>query len=280
MELDFQQGLTIPVTLSSEWVFIEVAQGKVELHIESSGERVYLTQKSLFRYKNGLLGRVLITASGVVELEHGIGEFTPPIEGQSLEVSSIPAVEIAAGQQVAVESLPKVQIEAGQELAVNSLPQVEIASGQQVSVNSMPQLEIAAGQQVAVDSLPKVQIEAGQVLAVNSLPQVEIALGQEVSINSLPQVELATGQSVVVDSLPKVVLEVSSNIAAHVGEMPFSVPSNPNRKGIIIKAKSSNTGVIDLQGFELAAGESLTIETTAQIDLTGAAPDAAQVLEY
>lgn len=264
MELDFQQGLTIPVTLSSEWVFIEIAQGKVELHIESSGERVYLTQKSLFRYKNGLLGRVLITASGVVELEHGIGEFTPPIEGQSLEVSSIPAVEIAAGQ----------------ELAVNSLPQVEIASGQQVSVNSMPQLEIAAGQQIAVDSLPKVQIEAGQVLAVNSLPQVEIALGQEVSINALPQVELATGQSVVVDSLPKVVLELSSNIAAHVGEMPFSVPSNPNRKGIIIKAKSSNTGVIDLQGFELAAGESLTIETTAQIDLTGAAPDAAQVLEY
>lgn len=60
------------------------------------------------------------------------------------------------------------------------------------------------------------------------------------------------------------------------------VPANANRKGIIIKAPASNVGVLSLKGFELVAGEMVTIETTAGFTLSGTEPDTdtAHILEY
>lgn len=125
---------------------------------------------------------------------------------------------------------------------------------------------------VAISSLPKVELEADQSLKVSELPAVTLVQGQAVNISSLPAVILQPNQSIHVAS--------GNQLTAHGSVMPLTVAANANRKGVIIKAHRDNTGVIDLAGFELAAGESLTVNTTADITLTGAASDSAQVLEF
>ncbi|WP_172561247.1 hypothetical protein [Vibrio parahaemolyticus] len=102
------------------------------------------------------------------------------------------------------------------------------------------------------------------------------------------KLELLPGQSMKVSELPNATLEEGQTIRVHVGdnligrrgELPLPIPANANRKGVIIKAPSNNTGLVSIEGFELAAGETVTIETTAAFELSGKAPDTAQLLEY
>ncbi|MGF1747719.1 hypothetical protein [Vibrio cionasavignyae] len=231
MRLQLTKGVQIPLTIESTWLFIESISGKLMVEIDQTGERFSLPNRSVFRYGKPF-GRIFLMGEGELILEHGVGDFTPPIEGQKLDVQTMPQMEIADGQRVSIETLPK----------------VELANGQQVGISALPKVQIESGQSVGVSTLPKVQIEAGQSLAVTTLP--------------------------------KVVIEVSGNLNAHIGEAPLTVPANAMRKGVWIKAKSTNTGLIDLMGFELAAGEQIRLESTALIELTGTAPDAVQVLEY
>ncbi|MCL9777053.1 hypothetical protein [Vibrio methylphosphonaticus] len=231
MIINLMKGQPIPVTLEASWLFVESIDGKLTVEIDETGERVTLLNRSVFRYGKKL-GRILLSGEGQLSLEHGVGDFTAPIEGQKLDI----------------QTMPKMQIDDGQNIEVSALPAVEIAQGQEVIVSALPKVQIENNQSLAVDSLPPVEIKAGQSLAVSALP--------------------------------KVVLEVSGNLNAHIGEVPLSVPANAMRKGVWIKAKSTNTGLVDLMGFELAAGEQIRLESTALIELTGTAPDAVQVLEY
>ncbi|MFA0084434.1 hypothetical protein [Vibrio sp. 10N.261.51.F12] len=231
MIVELIKGQPIPVTLESTWLFVESISGKLTVEMDETGERVTLLNRSVFRYGKKL-GRVLLSGEGRLSLEHGVGDFTAPIEGQKLDI----------------QTMPKMQIDDDQQIEVSALPAVEIAQGQQVTINSMPKMQIENNQSLGVDSLPPVEIKAGQSLAVSTLP--------------------------------KVVLEVSGNLNAHIGDVPLSIPANTMRKGVWIKAKSTNTGLIDLMGFELAAGEQIRLDSTALIELTGTAPDAVQVLEY
>lgn len=231
MIINLMKGQPIPVTLEASWLFVESINGKLTVEIDETGERVTLLNRSVFRYGKKL-GRILLSGEGQLSLEHGVGDFTAPIEGQKLDI----------------QTMPKMQIDDGQNIEVSALPAVEIAQGQEVIVSALPKVQIENNQSLAVDSLPPVEIKAGQSLAVSALP--------------------------------KVVLEVSGNLNAHIGEVPLSVPANAMRKGVWIKAKSTNTGLVDLMGFELAAGEQIRLDSTALIELTGTAPDAVQVLEY
>lgn len=109
-------------------------------------------------------------------------------------------------------------------------------------------------------------------VAIKAMPAVEIASGQAVAVNDLPAVEIAAGQSV--DVMP------GKQINTYAGAMPLNVPQNSDRKGVIIKASSSNTGAIALGSFEIEAGEVITIHNSSEITLSGDVADKAQVLEF
>ncbi|GMQ47039.1 hypothetical protein [Vibrio sp. 10N] len=239
MNLNLTKGQTIPLTIDSTWLFVESISGKLSVQIDATGESFSLPNRSVFRYGKPL-GRILLSGEGALSLEHGVGDFTPPVEGQKLDIQTMPSVSFLPGQTVGVTELPKVEIE--------------------------------VGQSVGVSSLPKVQIEDGQQVEVKTLPDVQLKSGQSVNVGTMPSVELAAGQTIKVLS--------GSALSSLSGEMPLEVPANPARKGVIIKASSANAGLISLNGFELTAGEKLTVETAATFTLTGTAPDKAQVLEY
>ena len=241
MQLDFQSGMTIPVTLASEWVFVEAATNKIEIQIEATGERIKLGQQALFKSTTGLLGRCLITASGVVELEHGIGEFTPSIEGQSLVVSSIPPMEIAAGQQVIVSQLPAINVAPGQQIAVNALPNIVLADGQQVGVVNMPDMTIAEKQYVRIESMPVMKVAANQQIGIK---RSAVLATSEVSV------------------------------------FPHDIASNSDRQKLIIKAPATNTAAVMIGAYGLDAGEKLEIESTAAIAITGSAGDTLHIMEW
>ncbi|WP_240205375.1 hypothetical protein [Vibrio sp. CyArs1] len=239
MNFNLIQGQVMPLTVESSWLFIESYHGKLSVRIDSTGEEFTLPSGSVLRYGKPL-GRILLSGQGALSIEHGTGDFTPPIEGQKLDIQTMPKMELENGQSIRVEAMPK----------------VEIANGQQVVVSELPKVRIENGQSVGVKSLPKVQIEAGQRIKVETLPRVQLAANQSIHVKS------------------------GSTITTHGGEVPLSVPANVDRKGVIIKAPASNAGVISLDGFELSAGESIKFDTTAAFTLTGTAPDKAQVLEY
>ncbi|MCG9628570.1 hypothetical protein L1D34_27550 [Vibrio mediterranei] len=239
MKFTLNKGEAIPLTIESSWLFIESYQGKLSVRVDATGEAFTLPSGSVLRYGKPL-GRILLSGQGALSIEHGSGDFTPPIEGQKLDIQTMPQIELLPGQSMKVSELPKVEIE----------------RGQSVSVSSMPKMKIDNGQSVEVTSLPKVQLEAGQRIKIDTLPRVQLAANQSIQVKS------------------------GKAITAHVGEVPLSVPANVERKGVIIKAPTSNTDVISLDGFELSAGESIQFDTTAAFTLTGTAPDKAHVLEY
>ncbi|MFZ3506059.1 hypothetical protein, partial [Vibrio harveyi] len=142
----------------------ESYQGKLSVRLDATGEEFTLPSGSVLRYGKPM-GRILLSGEGELSFEHGSGDFTPPVEGQKLEVTAMPKVELEDNQQVVVSKIPK----------------MEFADNQTVRVH------------------------------------------------------------------------VGDNLIGRRGELPLPIPANANRKGVIIKAPSSNTGLVSIEGFELAA---------------------------
>lgn len=183
MELNLIEGQKIPVTLDSEWLFVELSTGKIQIEIESTGAVFTLTQKSLYKNTGNRFGRIFITGVGRLVFEHGLGDFTPPMEGQQLEVSVMPAMVIAENQHLtaSIDSLPAVEIAENQHLttSIDSLPSVEIAAGQTVSLEALPPVEIAPDQVIKVSQRTPVVIKRSK--AVNAQ---DLALPAELPFNS------------------------------------------------------------------------------------------------
>ncbi|MEZ8898699.1 hypothetical protein AB6E74_17890 [Vibrio alginolyticus] len=238
-------GQAIPLTPDGNWLYLKAAQAEIEIYRESSGERVTLGKSSVFNVGEGKhLGRLLISSrtDNQIEIQFGFGTFTPPVEGQS----------------VVVQALPNVVIE--------QQPAVEIAPNQQVAVSQLPAVHIAANQQLAVSALPAVELAANQKLAVTSLPSVEVS--------ALPAVTLEAAQVVKVDE------QVSGNLITEaVSVFPHNIAHNATRKAITIKAAKANTASVFIDAFELEAGERITIESTADMTLTGTAGDTVTTME-
>ncbi|HHF3007351.1 TPA: hypothetical protein ACPJ06_000174 [Vibrio diabolicus] len=238
-------GQAIPLTPDGNWLYLKAAQAEIEIYRESSGERVTLGKSSVFNVGEGKhLGRLLISSrtDNQIEIQFGFGTFTPPVEGQS----------------VVVQALPNVVIE--------QQPAVEIAPNQQLAVSQLPAVHIAANQQLAVSALPAVELAANQKLAVTSLPSVEVS--------ALPAVTLEAAQVVKVDE------QVSGNLITEaVSVFPHNIAQNATRKAITIKAAKANSASVFIDAFELEAGERITIESTADMTLTGTAGDTVTTME-
>ncbi|MDN3697781.1 hypothetical protein QWY97_10530 [Vibrio cortegadensis] len=200
MELNLIEGQKIPVTLDSEWLFVELSTGKIQIEIESTGAVFTLTQKSLYKNTGSRFGRIFITGVGRLVFEHGVGDFTPPMEGQQLEVSVMPAMVIAENQHLtaSIDSLPAVEIAAGQTVSLETLPPVEIAPDQVIKVSQRTPVVLKRSKSInAQDSalpveLPfdssrfKVTIKAatantGDVLINNAYP---LSAGERIDIES------------------------------------------------------------------------------------------------
>ncbi|HHF3197833.1 TPA: hypothetical protein ACPJ2B_002508 [Vibrio diabolicus] len=146
----------------------------------------------------------------------------------------------------------------GQSVVVQALPNVVI--------EQQPAVEIAPNQQLAVSALPAVELAANQKLAVTSLPSVEVS--------ALPAVTLEAAQVVKVDE------QVSGNLITEaVSVFPHNIAQNATRKAITIKAAKANTASVFIDAFELEAGERITIESTADMTLTGTAGDTVTTME-
>ncbi|MFH4752140.1 hypothetical protein [Vibrio alginolyticus] len=238
-------GQAIPLTPDGNWLYLKSAQAEIEIYRESSGERVTLGKSSVFNVGEGKhLGRLLISSrtDNQIEIQFGFGTFTPPVEGQS----------------VVVQALPNVVIE--------QQPAVEIAPNQQLAVNQLPAVELAANQQLGVTTLPPVEFKAPQPVNVQSLPSVEVS--------ALPAVTLEATQVVKVDE------QVSGNLITEaVSVFPHNIAQNATRKAITIKAAKANGASVFIDAFELEAGERITIESTADMTLTGTAGDTVTTLE-
>lgn len=146
------------------------------------------------------------------------------------------------------------------------------SDGQRVVVDSAPPFEIAPGQSVAIAELPAVALVDGQSIGVNALPAVELAAGQSVEVSGLPAVELAAGQHITTT--------VSAVLMPTSGVMPLTLAAKATRRKAHIKAAKTNVNPILIAGvYPLEAGESLELETQAEITLTGDTTDSALILE-
>ncbi|HHC6498775.1 TPA: hypothetical protein ACN36G_001186 [Vibrio parahaemolyticus] len=238
-------GQAIPLTPDGNWLYLKAAQSEIEIYRESSGERVTLGKSSVFNVGEGKhLGRLLISSrtDNQIEIQFGFGTFTPPVEGQSVVVQALPNVVIEQMPSVTVEHLPAVEIAPNQQLAVNQLPAVELAANQQLGVTALPPVEFKAPQPVEVQSLPAVTLEAAQVVKVDE--------------------------------------QVSGNLITEaVSVFPHNIAQNATRKAITIKAAKANSASVFIDAFELEAGERITIESTADMTLTGTAGDTVTTME-
>ncbi|MBO0202291.1 hypothetical protein R7E51_09905 [Vibrio sp. Vb1166] len=238
-------GQAIPLTPDGNWLYLKAAQAEIEIYRESSGERVTLGKSSVFNVGEGKhLGRLLISSrtDNQIEIQFGFGTFTPPVEGQSVVVQALPNVVIEQMPSVTVEQLPAVEIAPNQQLAVNQLPAVELAANQQLGVTALPPVEFKAPQPVNVQSLPAVTLEAAQVVKVDE--------------------------------------QVSNGLVTEaVSVFPHNIAQNATRKAITIKAAKANSASVFIDAFELEAGERITIESTADMILTGTAGDTVTTME-
>ncbi|EGQ9183321.1 TPA: hypothetical protein I7264_01625 [Vibrio parahaemolyticus] len=154
----------------------------------------------------------------------------------------------------------------GQSVVVQALPNVVIEHMPSVTVEHLPAVEIAPNQQLAVSALPAVELAANQKLAVTSLPSVEVS--------TLPAVTLEATQVVKVDE------QVSNGLVTEaVSVFPHNIAQNATRKAITIKAAKANSASVFIDAFELEAGERITIESTADMTLTGTAGDTVTIME-
>ncbi|HAS6878213.1 TPA: hypothetical protein I7282_00450 [Vibrio parahaemolyticus] len=245
MNTQLLAGQAIPLTPDGNWLYLKAAQAEIDIYRESSGERVTLGKSSVFNVGEGKhLGRLLISSrtDNQIEIQFGFGTFTPPVEGQSVVVQALP--------NVVIEQQPAVEIAPNQQLAVNQLPAVELAANQQLGVTTLPPVEFKAPQPVNVQSLPSVEVSA--------LPAVTLEATQVVKVNE----------------------QVSGNLITEaVSVFPHNIAQNATRKAITIKAAKANSASVFIDAFELEAGERITIESTADMTLTGAAGDTVTTME-
>jgi len=130
-------GQQIPITPEGNWLYLKSAQADIDIYRQETGERVTLGKSSVFNVGEGKhLGRLLIASrtDNQIEIQFGYGTFTPPVEGQSVVIQSLPNVNI--------DQLPPVELAANQQLAVSSLPAMEFKSAQPVDVKTLPSVTI------------------------------------------------------------------------------------------------------------------------------------------
>ncbi|HFQ5294027.1 hypothetical protein [Vibrio vulnificus] len=161
MELELIAGQRLPVTLDSEWLYVESAAGKITVFIESTGEEITLTPRSLYKYTGRRFGRIFLSGEGALSFLHGVGDFTPPIEGQQVQVSTMPSIELAPGQQVAVSELPPVKVQ--------TLPPVTLDANQELAARilSLPAVTLDSNSRITVDIGSAIRISAAQILRVS-----------------------------------------------------------------------------------------------------------------
>ncbi|WP_415721588.1 hypothetical protein [Photobacterium ganghwense] len=159
------------------------------------------------------------------------------------------------------------------------------SDGQQVAVTQMPTVTLSPNQKVNIGLLPKVQLDADQAVTVAQLPAIEFAAGQKLAVSSLPEITLAPEQAVRVSSDKP--LETAPVVAASLAGRLLTIATgtaqqaaNPLRCHILVKASPANTQSVTLaDGWELAAGEQLKLETTAALAFAGADGDTIQIIE-
>ncbi|MCA4022633.1 hypothetical protein [Vibrio vulnificus] len=161
MELELIAGQRLPVTLDSEWLYVESAAGKITVFIESTGEEITLIPRSLYKYTGRRFGRIFLSGEGALSFLHGVGDFTPPIEGQQVQVSTMLSIELAPGQQVAVSELPPVKVQ--------TLPPVTLDANQELAARilSLPAVMLDSNSRITVDIGSAIRISAAQILRVS-----------------------------------------------------------------------------------------------------------------
>lgn len=241
-------------TAQGTFLYVEEAPGVVRLRSEAGQYELVKGSQILNGNLTGLITVENTGEAGQVSLKVGYGEYRPP-QRDNIEISAQPPVEIAPGQGISIEYQPPVRI----------------ASGQSVTVSSQPPVQIAPGQAVSVASLPAITMEAGQSVSVEALPAVELSANQKVGLDA--PVQIAAGQQIAVSNLER----VSSAFQSAEVALPHTFASNAARKKLILKAPATNANPVLIGAFELPAGESITLETTAEITVTGS--DAVQYIE-
>ncbi len=77
MELELIAGQRLPVTLDSEWLYVESAAGKITVFIESTGEEITLIPRSLYKYTGRRFGRIFLSGEGALSFFAWRGRFYP-----------------------------------------------------------------------------------------------------------------------------------------------------------------------------------------------------------
>ncbi|MCX9469097.1 hypothetical protein IG522_16530 [Vibrio cholerae] len=153
MKISLQAYQPLPVLISGQWVHLEAAEQAVILE-SSNGDRVTMRKNAVIKSEQ-IIGRVLVHSEidQEISLEFGYGDYTPPqvIDGQTVVVSQLPAVEFAPDQSVAVTQLPAVKFAPDQNVAVSQLPAVELAENQSLAVTQLPAVELKPDQVIKIE---------------------------------------------------------------------------------------------------------------------------------
>ncbi|PJC85705.1 hypothetical protein CSW98_14100 [Vibrio sp. HA2012] len=225
-------------TAQGTFLYVEEAPGTVRLRSDAGQYELVKGAQILNGNLTGLITVENTGEAGQVSLKVGNGEYRPP-QRETLAISAQPPMQIAPDQGVSIDSLPPVDIAFGQSVAISSQPPVQIAPEQSVTVDSLPSLVLSAGQKIGLDA--PVQIAAGQQIAISNLERVSSAFQ-------------------------------SAQVA-----LPHTFASNAARKKLILKAPATNVNPVLIGAYELGAGEHITLETTAEVTVTGS--DAVQYIE-
>lgn len=157
--------------------------------------------------------------------------------------------------------------------------------GQEVAVTDMPPMVFAPGQQVGISQLPKIQLADGQQVTVSQLPAMQLAADQQLAVTHLPKVKLETGQAVrVYGTKPLLTKPVGGEaVSSHVLTLTAGaavLAQNTSRCHVLVKAPSTNLHAVTLgSDWELAPGEPLKLETTAELAFAGTDGDTIQIIE-
>ncbi|RWX55115.1 hypothetical protein EDI28_14695 [Photobacterium chitinilyticum] len=236
-----------------EFLYIESCPGTVLIQTER-GE--YRLQPGAQVIDSRLTGRITVEnldEAGTVSIICGFGRYIPPTDGQEVTVTDMPPMVFAPGQQVGISQLPKIQLADGQQVTVSQLPAIQLAANQQLAVTHLPDVALATGQQVGITELPKVKLETGQAVRVyGTKPLLTKPVGGE--------------------AVSSHVLTLTAGAAA--------LAQNTSRCHVLVKAPSTNLHAVTLgSDWELAPGEPLKLETTAELTFAGTDGDTIQIIE-
>ncbi|MGF1713281.1 hypothetical protein L4D08_00010 [Photobacterium chitinilyticum] len=236
-----------------EFLYIESCPGTVLIQTER-GE--YRLQPGAQVIDSRLTGRITVEnldEAGTVSIICGFGRYIPPTDGQEVAVTDMPPMVFAPGQQVDIASLPAIRLADGQLIGISQLPKIQLADGQQVTVSQLPAMQLAADQQLAVTHLPKVKLETGQAVRVyGTKPLLTKPVGGE--------------------AVSSHVLTLTAGAAV--------LAQNTSRCHVLVKAPSTNLHAVTLgSDWELAPGEPLKLETTAELTFAGTDGDTIQIIE-